>query len=122
MATPEEIEEAKRIHKNAELKFNNLQHLFKYEKEDPIKYRNLYKKTKEIINKYKYRVFALHTYDRKTMKLKSAVRLGLKEEYRNVTHYLEQYPLNREKKLAMINETLELDRNGFWIPVKTSRK
>ena len=121
LATPEEIEEAKALHKNAELKFNNLTHLFKYEKEDANKYKNLYKRTKEIMNKYKFRVFALHTYDRKTMKLKKAVRLGLKDEYRNVTHYLEQYPLNREKKLAMINETIELDRNGFWIPIETSR-
>ena len=121
LATPEEIEEAKALHKNAELKFNNLKHLFKYEKEDANKYRNLYKRTKEIMNEFKYKVFALHTYDRKTMKLKKAVRLGLKEEYRNVTHYLEQYPLNKEKKLAMINETIELDKNGFWIPIETSK-
>ena len=121
LATPDEIEEAKKLHKNAELKFNNLKHLFKYERDSPTKYKNLYNETKKIMNRYKYRVFALHTYDRKTMKLKAAVRLGLKDEYRNVTHYLEQYPLNREKKLAMINETIELDKNGFWIPIEMSK-
>ena len=121
LATPEEIEEAKRLHKNAELKFNDLTYLLDYEREDKIKYKNLYKRTKQLILKYKYRVFALHTYDRKTMKLNRLARLGLKEEFRNVTHYLEQYPLSRDKKLAMINETIEMDKNGFWIPIESNQ-
>ena len=55
------------------------------------------------------------------MKLKKVVRIGLKEDYRNVTHYIEQYPLNKEKKLAMINETIEMDKNGFWIPIESNQ-
>ena len=121
LATPEEIEEAKKMHRNALLKFNDLKYLLKLEKQNPIKYKDLYIKTKKLIEKYKFRIFALHTYDRKTMKLDEPARLGIKEAFRNVTHYLEQYPLNKQKRLAMINETIELDRNGFWIPIETSQ-
>ena len=121
LATPEEIEEAKNMHKNAKLKFNDLTYLLELERKFPIKYKDLYKKTKELIEKYKFRIFALYTYDRRTMKLQNPVRLGLKDEYRTVTHYKEQYPLSKLKRLAMINETLENDRNGFWIPIETSQ-
>ena len=45
------------------------------------------------------------------------VRLKIKPQSRDKPYYKKQYPLNKLKRAAMINETRQCDINGFWEPV-----
>ena len=47
-------------------------------------------------------------------------RLGIKPEFRHLTCHVPQYPLSYQKRLHMINYTIENDLNGFWHPINHS--
>ena len=85
---------------------------------DPIKYNNLFNETMKLIREFDD-IFAKYMYDRRTLNIKP-VRLNLKPECRNKRYNIDQYPINKDKRISVINETTHFDNNGFWIPCDSS--
>ena len=85
---------------------------------NPQKYKNLYNETMKLINEFDD-IFAKYMYDRRTLNIKP-VRLNLKPECRNKRYNIDQYPINKDKRISVINETTHFDANGFWIPCDSS--
>ena len=95
LATDKEIQEAIKLHKNAELKLNKLSYLKELEIKNPTKYKILFEQTTKLIKEYKKKwLFATHTYSRRKINTKP-VQLGLKSEFRYQQIHPEQYPLNK---------------------------
>ena len=119
-ATPDELAEADvtREEKDKVLQFKNLDYLKQYEFKYGRMYAGLYQSVMAWINRNR-EIFATHTFSRKTMTVPYA-RLGIKEEHRNKTMYAPQYPINREKRIDMINYTIKNRENGFWEPIQHS--
>ena len=117
-ATQEELEMAAKMTYNKPLKFNDFRYLKAMEEWKPRLYFDLYNETIKLIKEFPD-LFAKYTCDRRTLNV-DPVRLGIKQEYRNVHIRTEQYPLNRKKRIQMINYTTECDKNGFWIEMNCS--
>ena len=64
-------------------------------------------------------LFAHFTCDRRPLNI-TPVKLGIKPEHRDKNIRIDQYPLNRTKRVQMIGYTIECDKNGFWLPIKNS--
>ena len=117
-ATPEEIKKAKELNYNRPIKKPDWTYLKLMEKWKPYLYKDLYAKTMQLI-KEKHEAFATHTCDRKTLSVKPAP-LGILPEYRNTPIKVDQYPMNKEKRIAMIAYTIEMDKTGFWDKIENS--
>ena len=118
LATEEEIEAAKEIHENKELKWNNWDYLKEYPKLYGERYNGLFEGMNKLAEEFED-IFATHTFSRRTMNVEPG-RLGIKPEHRNKTMYAPQYPINRDKRLYMINYVIENELNGFWVPIVSS--
>ena len=119
LATKDEIEKAKKLRSNKKLSFPDYSYLKTYEKKYGKKYFNLYNRVMEWKEKY-IKIFATHTYSRKTMYTTPA-RLGIKPEHRDKIMYCPQYPISAEKRIHMINYTLINEKNGFWYKIPRSK-
>ena len=118
MATQEEIEQARAIHKNEKLEFPDYSYLKDYPTKYGHKYDGLYEMVMEWIEKNDD-LFAKYTFDRRTMTV-PPTRLGIKPEHRDKVMYAPQYPINAQKRLYYINYTEENVKNDFWQPVNWS--
>ena len=119
LASPQEIAEAKKIFVNERLKFNDFSYLKTYEQRYGKQFAGLYEAVMKWLKKYKDRIFAKYTFDRKTMKTEFG-RLGILPEHRDKVMFAAQYPINAIKRLHMINYTLINEKNGFWYKVDRS--
>ena len=118
-ATEEELKRAIEIRKNPKLRPVNCEYIKSgAEKLNPIKYKNLYIQTVKCIEK-NIDVIAKNMYDRRTLRVQP-VRLNLKPDCRKNRYNIPQYPINQDKRIAVINETIQYDNNGFWIPCNAS--
>ena len=118
-ATKAELIKADNIIQNPALKKIDCKYILNgAEKLHPIKYKNLYNRTVESIEKNND-VIAKNMYDRRTLNVEP-VRLNLKPECRDKRYNISQYPINEAKRIAVINETKHYDNNGFWIPCAAS--
>ena len=119
-ASSSEMMEAKNHKYNKELKETDLSYLKMLEKWKPRQYAHLYDKTIKFREKWKRNgMFAKYTCDRRTLNVEPCT-LGIKPEHRNTTVRIEQYPLNRQKRIQMIGYTTECDKNGFWLKMDCS--
>ena len=118
-ATQIELEKANNTIQNPELKSIDCKYILTgAEKLHPTKYHKLYERTMKSIHKNSD-VIAKNMYDRRTLNVEP-VRLNLKPDCREKRYNISQYPINQEKRIAVINETKHYDNNGFWIPCSTS--
>ena len=113
-ATNEELKKAADKRMNPRLRPVNCEYIKTgAEKLNPIKYKNLCIETMHAI-KRNNDVFARFMYDRRTLRI-PPVRLNLKRDCRKKRYNIPQYPINEDKRIAVINETIQYDNNGFWI-------
>ena len=120
MATESELREAEKLNYNKKLKETDLSYLKLLEKWKPRQYAHLYERTIQCREKWKKKkLFAEYTCDRRTLNVEPC-GLGIKPEHRNSRIRIEQYPLNREKRIQMIGYTTECDKNGFWLKIECS--
>ena len=118
-ATRIELKKANEVMQNPKLKSIDCKYILTgAEKLHPNKYYKLYERTMQSIQKNSD-VIAKNMYDRRTLNVEP-VRLNLKTECRDKRYNISQYPINQEKRIAVINETKHYDNNGFWIPCSTS--
>ena len=103
LANKEEFETAKKKFKNDELKRNDLLYLKELEKQHQ-RYSGLFDAVHKLIDKYWNDIFAETNYSRRTYNVK-ARKLGIKEKYRDKIFYVKQYPLNQEKRAAIMEYT-----------------
>ena len=118
LASNEEIKEARKNFHNDKLKLNDLSYLKDLEKKDK-KYAGLYDGMTKLIAKYYDKVFAKHTYDRRTYNI-APRRLGIKEKHSNKIFNIKQYPLNKEKRASIMEYTEFNEKNGFWHKIDDS--
>ena len=120
LASDEEVERARKIFVNAQLKFPDHTYLKDYE----TKYENfkdLYSEVEKWKKEYvKKGIFATHTFSRKTMYTEEA-KLGIKPIFRDKIMYCPQYSISAEKRIHMINYTLINEQNGFWYKIPRSQ-
>ena len=112
LATKEEIEEAKGKIENKKLEFPNYDYLKSYPEKYGPQWIGLYEAVMKWIDENRD-IFAKYQFDRRTMNVPPA-RLGIDKDKRNISMYAAQYPINREKRLYMINYTILNEKNGFW--------
>ena len=118
-ATNAELKKAAERRQNPRLRPINCEYIKSgAEKLDPVKYKNLFNETVRAIERNKD-VFAQFMYDRRTLRV-PPVRLNLKQNCRKKRYNIPQYPINEDKRIAVINETIQYDNNGFWIPCNSS--
>ena len=118
LATDQEIEEAKELMDNKELKFNDLSYLKEYANKYGKQWNGTYEAIMKWIDKNRD-IFAKHQFDRRTLNVPPA-RLGINEDERDTLMYAPQYPINSLKRKYMINYTLINKNNGFWHPINYS--
>ena len=114
-ATEKEKELAKKLDGNKKLEENDITYLKLYPKLLGKRFTGTYDKMDKMRKQYQ-RVFATHTYSRRTMKVKP-MRLGIMDKFRRITCYRAQYPLSHLKRLWMIDYSTHNDANGNWFTV-----
>ena len=120
LATEEEKTKAAGLGKQERLSFNNIDYIKELEKMFPHKFMYLYRKTRDLIDKYKDLCFATHIYSRRTLENVPIAELGIRDNQRNKKCYRPQYNLTQLQREYMIRYTQENDDNGFWEEVKTA--
>ena len=118
LASREEILEAFKLNQNLKLEWNTFEYLKEYPKKYGKRFNGLYDAVTKCV-KENQDVFARYTFDRKTMKVKST-RLNIEPQHRDKIMYAPPYPINKDKRLSMINYTLYNEDNGFWEPIQVS--
>ena len=118
LASEEEKSEALKMDYNKRLKHNDTSYLKGYAKLWGARFEGLYEAYQKLLKEYP-RIWAKHTYDRRTMKV-PPVRLGILEKYRHIQCYVPQYPMTPIKRKWMIIYTEENRKNKYWYEVKSA--
>ena len=119
LAKQDEIDRAQKQFENKRLNFPDYSYLKEYPRKYGKQFEGLYEAVMDWKNRYS-RIFATHTFSRKTMYTKPA-RLGIKPEHRDKVMFCPQYPISAEKRIHMINYTLINEKNGFWYKIPRSK-
>ena len=119
LATDEEIRRAQAIFVNERLSFPNLEYLKHYPAKYGPQFNGVYEMAIQWLKENK-RIFATHTFSRRTMKTEYG-RLGIKLENRDKIMFAPQYPISATKRIHMINWVLINEKNGFHYRIPQSQ-